>query len=95
MKDVPAGLVDVVEAFVEHRKKLKAPMTGTALKLALTKANKIAGGDMDTVREVFEQSIRNGWKGVFPLKEEKKSQREELAQAWRDLEDGINGKSGL
>ena len=95
MKDVPTDLVDVVEAFVEHRKKLKSPMTGTALKIALTKANKIANGDVNTVRAIFEQSIGNGWKGVFPLNEEKKSQREELAQAWRELEDGIDGTGSL
>lgn len=95
LKELPADLVDTVKAFLEHRKKLKSPMTAKALELAVKKANKLAGGDTQIVKAIFEQSMMNGWKGVFPLKEEKVSQHDALAQAWRELEDGIDGTGSL
>ena len=67
---IPEGLRETAEAFVEHRKKLKAPMTGHALELAIKKAKKLANDDLDTTIAIMEQSIENGWKGIFELKEE-------------------------
>ena len=96
LKELPAELVDTVKAFLEHRKKLKSPMTATALELAVKKANKLAGGDTQVVKAIFEQSMMNGWKGVFPLtKEKEKSQRDALAEAWRELDDGLNGTGDM
>ena len=76
VKDVidmlPDELKDVAEAFVEHRKALKAPMTANALRLAIKKAKKYANDDLDTTIAIMEQSIENGWKGIFELKDKKK-----------------------
>jgi len=53
--------------FEENRKQLKAPMTEKAEKMNLNKLSKFrdAGQDVD---RVLEQSIENGWKGLFELK---------------------------
>ena len=69
---IPEELRETAEAFVEHRKKLKAPMTGHALELAIKKAKKYANDDLDTTIAIMEQSIENGWKGIFELKDKKK-----------------------
>lgn len=69
---IPEELRETAEAFVEHRKKLKAPMTGHALELAIKKAKKLANDDLDTTIAIMEQSIENGWKGIFELKDKKK-----------------------
>ncbi len=66
---LPDELAQVARDFVEHRKNLKAPMTGHALELAIKKANKLAHGDTNKAIEILERSIMNGWKGVFELKE--------------------------
>ncbi len=53
------------KAFVDHRKKLKAPMTERAKILLINKTRKIDGDNND----ILNQSIENGWKGVFEIKE--------------------------
>ncbi|MEG2918851.1 MAG: phage replisome organizer N-terminal domain-containing protein [Clostridium sp.] len=53
--------------FVKMRKAVKAPMTSNALKLMLTKLDKLASTDQDKVA-ILEQSIMNSWKGIFELK---------------------------
>lgn len=53
--------------FLEHRRKLKAPMTDLAQQRAVKQLGRLreAGHDPE---EVLSQSIVNGWKGVFPVK---------------------------
>lgn len=53
--------------FVEFRKRIKSPMTEKAVSLMITKLNKITSNSEEQV-EILNQSILNGWKGVFPLK---------------------------
>jgi hypothetical protein len=59
---------DVWESFEEHRRKLRKPMTDRARNLIVNECRKI-GGDPNTL---LEQSIRNGWQGVFPISEQRK-----------------------
>lgn len=53
--------------FLEHRRKLKAPMTDLAQRRAVRELGRLreAGHDPETV---LDQSIVNGWKGLFPVK---------------------------
>jgi len=57
---------DVWKAFVEHRKKLRAPMTDNAKNLIISKMDKLSGNP----NSILNQSIESGWKGVFELKKE-------------------------
>jgi len=59
--------------FIEYRKKIKAPMTQKAIDLLISKLNKLSP-DKATQIKIINQSILNGWKGVFSLKEESKEQ---------------------
>jgi hypothetical protein len=54
-------------AFMDVRKKLKAPQTDHALSLIISKLNKLRISGQ-TTEEILNESITNGWKGVFPLK---------------------------
>ena len=53
--------------FVEGRKKLKPPMTEHAAVLIVAELGKFRAAG-ENVEAVINQSIVNGWKGVFPLK---------------------------
>lgn len=59
--------------YVEMRKKLKSPMTERAIQLAMGNLEKLSGGDNDIAVQILEQSIMNSWKGLFALKDEKRS----------------------
>jgi hypothetical protein len=55
------------EAFTEHRKRLKAPMSEVAQVRAIAELSRLRGIGHDPTA-VLNQSIVNGWKGLFELK---------------------------
>lgn len=65
-----SSLRDTIVEFIKMRKRIKAPLTDWALMLNINEAYKLAKGDEKQMQAIFEQSIRNSYRGVFPLKEE-------------------------
>lgn len=61
--------------FVEHRKKIKKPMSDKAVELAIKRLEKLSGGNSDKAVEIINQSILGGWQGLFELKDEGKSSK--------------------
>lgn len=56
--------------FIEYRKKIRNPMTDRAVELLIIDLGKLSN-NRDIQIAILNQSIVNGWKGVFPLKEQK------------------------
>jgi len=54
--------------FLEHRKSMKSPMTELAQRKAFKVLEKLKEEGQD-VEQVVNNSIVNGWKGLFPIKE--------------------------
>ena len=54
--------------FKEHRQKLRSPMTDYAEYLAIKKLDRMCNGKMERHRDIIEQSISEGWKGLFDPK---------------------------
>lgn len=59
-------LRDTIYEFIKHRKSIKSALTTLALKKIITKLNILAKDD-NTKIAILENSIMNGWRGVFPL----------------------------
>jgi hypothetical protein len=57
----------VIEDFKNHRKQIKSPMTDKAIELLLNKLNKMSSDETIKIA-ILNQSIENGWKGIFELK---------------------------
>lgn len=75
-------MVEDLYAFIEMRKKMKAPMTEQAVKIALNKLSSLTQDEEEAIK-IIEQSIEHGWKSFYPLKEEKpKTRQEELHQLY-------------
>lgn len=70
--DVPE-LNQAILSFLEFRKSIKKPMTDHAVELLFKKLNGMTDS-IDEQIEIINQSIVNGWQGVFPLKEQKTQQ---------------------
>ena len=66
-------LISSLKDFIEMRKKIKAPMTERAVNLMLSKLSSMANDDTEKIK-IINQSIMNSWKGIFPIKEEKRLQ---------------------
>ncbi|MFL0168265.1 helix-turn-helix domain-containing protein [Candidatus Clostridium helianthi] len=62
------NLRSTIYEFIKHRKTIKASLTTLALKKILNKLNSIASDDTTKIT-ILENSIMNGWRGIFPLKE--------------------------
>ena len=56
-------------------------------KAAIVKLLKISGGCLETQSSIINQSIENGWKGLFKLKEEKGSKAQAILS---EYEKGLN-----
>lgn len=54
-------------AFVEMRKRMKASLTDRAVMLAIGELEKLRAQGHDPAK-VLDQSVANGWKGLFPIK---------------------------
>ena len=66
-----AELIEALEGFIEMRKTKKAPLTERALRLNLSKLDKISNNDAEKI-EIVNESVMRGWLGFFPLKQEVK-----------------------
>jgi len=65
------------EEFIEFRKQIKAPLTDHAKELCAKKLRTLAqdiNGDIDAVKAkaIIDQSVMNGWKGLFGLDDRKR-----------------------
>lgn len=60
-----------IQNFVEFRKGIKKPMTEYAIELMVKKLAEMSGCDIWTSMQILNQSIMNGWQGIFPLKEKR------------------------
>ena len=86
-----AELIEALEGFIEMRKTKKAPLTDRALRLNLSKLDKISNNDAEKI-EIVNESVMRGWLGFFPLKQEVKqhgtsrdNSREALAERYSDF----------
>lgn len=62
-------LNSAIIAFIDFRKKIKKPMTEHAIQLMIDKLCKMSPNIEDQI-EILNQSVLNGWQGIFPLKQE-------------------------
>ncbi len=60
-------LEKTISDFVKHRKQIKSPMTDRAIELMLIKLGKLSTDESEQI-EILNQSIEQGWKGIFELK---------------------------
>ena len=80
---------EALAAFAEHRKKLRKPMTDYAKKLLLDKLQKLARTEQEQIA-ILNQSIENGWLGVFPLGGDKGRQQQARPITPEVKSDGID-----
>lgn len=71
---------------VMRKEGLKAPVSEKALRLGISKLQKLCGADEEAMVDVVDQSTFNDWKGFFPLKGERQppamhDRREQMKQA--------------
>ena len=74
------NLDKAITDFVKYRKEIKKPLTDKGIELTIKRLNKLSGGDNDKAIRIIEQSISQGWQGLFELHEGK---QENVFDAWQ------------
>ena len=69
-RSAPSDLDSAMKEFEKFRKAMKKPMTDRARDLILKDLQKFAPDDIETQIAIINQSIKRGWVGVFPLKDD-------------------------
>jgi len=89
----PSELDLALDSFAQMRKEMKAPLTERAKELLISKLEKLAPTEAEKVA-ILNQSIINGWKGVFPLEESRSGQNRGYMskgeQARKDLQNDLD-----
>ena len=75
--------------FIEFRRSAKKPMTDNAIDLMLKKLRGMAS-DNDERIAILEQSVLNGWTGLYPLKAEK-ARGEPVTDRFKAISDWVKG----
>lgn len=63
------------QAFVEMRRKIRAPLTGKAVQLAISTLQKLQASGQDP-GAVLDQSVMRAWRGLFAIGETRNDQRQ-------------------
>ena len=95
--DASEKLKEALTNFVAMRKTIRAPITEIGMQMLLSKLFRI-GADDATRIAILEQSIMNGWKGIFELHNNARSNKTKAEQREREtadlLQDWMNSRKG-
>ncbi|PTQ12944.1 hypothetical protein CLG96_02035 [Sphingomonas oleivorans] len=88
LPDLPEGVTDEQwDGFVAMRKQIKKPLGPHAAKLAIRELHRLAE-DGHPPGKVLEQSTLNGWQGLYPIKDDRRGQRNHSGE--RKFRDPLN-----
>lgn len=79
-------LDSALHEFADFRKQIKKPLTEHGIELIIKKLDKMTGSLEEKI-EIIEQSIANGWTGIFPLKEQKSGKTQGF---YNDMKEWVN-----
>jgi hypothetical protein len=71
--------------WLKYRDEAKLKTTPTSLKASLTKLVKLSNGVENVAIDIVEESIANGWKGFFPLKNQSNGKPKFTTDGVRDF----------
>ena len=90
-----AHLAQALKEYIAYRKKIRKPLTDRGYELLTNKLEKLSQ-DPEEQALILEQSMVNGWTGIFELKDQKpKNKAEQREQETVDmLQDWMNSRKG-
>jgi hypothetical protein len=80
------GVNKAIMDFIDHRKKLRSPMTDRAIQLFINKLQGLESSPAGQIR-LINTAIERGWKTVYPSNDSKPIQREESSDNLNKLAD--------
>jgi len=82
-------LPDFVQEFIEHRKSIKKPFkTKLQVEKWVQKLNSLSKGNEALARKIIDNSIANGWQGIFELERSNGDTRIHVDEAIENIKSG-------
>ena len=86
----------LLEAFIDYKNERRArknTMTERSIKQQIKNLHSYSNGDIDTAVKIIEQSIANGWTGLFELRNTgKESKTDKLHKFYEDVDKWAEGE---
>lgn len=87
IQELPDSVQNTARNFVQQRSDKGIPLNKTSFEALLKELNEYSDGDSVIACKILNKSISSGWKGIFPLDEEKpKRKARERNEVWAMLE---------
>ena len=68
MSVVRADMQPLVEKWLRYKREKGQSYKPTGFSTFVNKLMKLSGGNVETAKQIIEESIANNWAGIFPLK---------------------------
>ena len=68
MSVVRADMQPLVEKWLKYKREKGQSYKPTGFSTFVNKLMKLSGGNVETAKQIIEESIANNWAGIFPLK---------------------------
>lgn len=68
MSIVRADMQPLVEKWLRYKREKGQSYKPTGFSTFVNKLMKLSGGNVETAKQIIEESIANNWAGIFPLK---------------------------
>lgn len=88
-KEEPSAFDVVFEEFLLMRRKIKKPATDKAIDLIKKELTKLSVGDEDISIKILEQSIKNCWQDVYPLKNKDLEKEKSCAKKEKTVDEAL------
>ena len=80
---------EALDEWIAYRKEIKKKLTPMSIERVINKLIKLSGGDLATQMDIVEQSIENGYTGLFELKQSQKQIAAKTKQSFQSLHDNV------
>lgn len=91
--DPDTKLNEVIIKYIEYRKSIGKKMSDYSIQLMLKKLENLSSNNDEKI-QILEQSIMNGWTGIFPIKDETGNRSYGQKQTVNDLSNMLSGMQG-
>ncbi len=80
---------EALDEWLAYRKEKKKPLTPMSIERVIKKLIRLSEGNLDKQMEMVEQSIENGWTGLFAVKKTALEVAKETKQSFQSLHDNV------
>ena len=80
---------EALDEWIAYRKEIKKPLKPMSIDRVIKKLIKLSQGDLKIQAAMVEQSIENGWTGLFEVKKTQTQVNKETRQSFQSIHDNL------